>query len=784
MVVIASCSGGLKLATQPVPPAAGVTAAQLSECDREPIHLLGGIQPHGVLLAAERGTGVVRVVSANAGDLLGAEPGQLLGAPLSAVLGAQTARLLDDVSSSGAPPDGPAVGTLTTSVEAPTSGHPLDVSLHDSDGLRVIELEPATRDSAFGFPPYYGDLRRAMFRLQQARSIAEACEALVDEVRRVTGYDRVMVYRFARDGAGEVVAEARRSDWEPYLGLHYPASDIPVQARALYERNWIRAIRSVDYVPVTLLADPAWDLGRPLDLSGSVLRSVSPVHLEYLRNMGVGASMSVSILRDGRLWGLIACHHATEIWPPSEFRAACELLGVAVSMQLSGLEHQEDLDQRIRIVGAQQRLLDSMLGDGDVVNGLVGHDITVLDVVHAHGASVRVGNQHVLLGRTPTREDIDAIATALPAAAPGEAVATECLRDLDPSLERLAPLASGALAVRLGLDSDDHLMWFRAEMLQSVRWAGNPDKPVRPSDDGTRLAPRQSFALWQQTVRWRSQPWEPAELDAAAALWRAASEVVLRRAARLAQLNEELVRSNLELDAFAYVASHDLKEPLRGIANYATFVLEDTDGLDDRARDRLESIRRLSQRMDQLLDALLHFSQVGRDTLDVAPLGLDDVVDEAVALLRDRLRAAGATVVRPAPLPLVNGDAIRLHEVFVNLLSNAVKYRRPDTRPVVEIFARPGSKPSDPESTTVEICVKDNGIGIPEERLEDIFKIFRRLHRRDAAGGGAGVGLTIARKIVERHGGHLWAESDGEQGSTFRMTLPTPGASAQQGDDA
>ena len=237
----------------------------------------------------------------------------------------------------------------------------------------------------------------------------------------------------------------------------------------------------------------------------------------------------------------------------------------------------------------------------------------------------------------------------------------------------------------------------------------------------------------------------------------------------LAQLNEELTRSNIELDSFAYVASHDLKEPLRGLHNYAHFLIEDySDKLDNAGKDKLLTLVRLTQRMESLIDSLLHYSRVGRAELTWVDVDLNVVLADVVTLLEPRLRESGVTLQIAQPLPQVRADQARVQEVFSNLITNAIKYNDAPQK-WVEIGSAPLPGAGDTDSFV--FYVRDNGIGVPEEHQETIFRIFKRLHGRDEYGGGVGAGLTIAKKIVERHGGAIWLTSQPGSGSTFWFTL-------------
>ena len=309
-------------------------AVDLTNCDREPIHIPGAIQPHGALLALDPADLTLLQVSDNLGALLGVSPTDALGRPLGSLLGDTAAERLRQALTL---PDISAANPLALTVPAAGHDRAFHGVLHRSGGLAVLELEPApdAPEATGAFFGFYHRVKGAMGRMQRADSLLNLCQIAVEEVRRLTGFDRVMVYRFDADWNGRVLAEEKRATMPSYLDLHFPASDIPAQARELYRRNWLRFVVDANDRPAALVPPDNPLTGRPLDLSFSVLRSVSPIHLEYLRNMGVQASMSVSILKDDQLWGLIACHHAEARSVPYETRTACEFLGQMLSSQLA-----------------------------------------------------------------------------------------------------------------------------------------------------------------------------------------------------------------------------------------------------------------------------------------------------------------------------------------------------------------------------------------------------------------------------------------------------------------
>ncbi|MGK5112047.1 SpoIIE family protein phosphatase [Geodermatophilus sp. CPCC 205506] len=485
-------------------------------CADEPIAVPGAIQPHGALLAVTEPALAVVIASANAAEVLGDDAREL-------------AALLDpddlDRLRAGLAGDLAELNPLRVSV----GGRDLDLVVSRADGLLLTEWEPVAGAEQAG-AAWHRRLPAVLQRLSATTSLDELTAVLARDVRELTGFDRVMVYRFDAEWNGEVIAEDRRADLEPFLGLRYPASDIPAQARALYATNWLRLIPDATYraVPLQPATHPA--TGRPLDLSGAVLRSVSPVHLEYLAAMGVVSSMSVSLIDGGRLWGLIACHHTSGPRRPSYAdRVAAEFLGRTASLLLHTTV---ETAERGDVVGVAQRqaALVAALGRSPrrPAAALTEGPVTLLDLLPAGGAAVRLDGRLHLLGSTPPAERVLELVPAL--LATGQP-ATDALGRVVLSAADVADTASGLLAVEVGGAPGDFLAWFRPETLRQVTWGGNPHEPkLVEGASGPRLSPRRSFAAWVETVRGTAQPWRDHEVAAASALAAHLTESALHRA--------------------------------------------------------------------------------------------------------------------------------------------------------------------------------------------------------------------------------------------------------------
>ncbi|GCE13326.1 histidine kinase [Tengunoibacter tsumagoiensis] len=741
----------------------------LTNCDRELIHIPGAIQPHGVLLVlAEPDLRIVQI-SNNARAFLAREPEELLNQPLESCLDPQQVQLLQERRLQ---PDLEALNPLQITVHSTPQPEIFDGIIHRIGTRLILELEPFNPQIENPFSNFYHLMRSSTAVLQRARDLPILSQAAADLVRELTGFDRVMIYKFHPDWHGEVIAEAKREGLEPFLGLHYPASDIPQQARELYRHNWLRLIANVAYQPAALLSV---DNPGPLDLSGSVLRSVSPMHIQYLKNMGVGASMSISILKNQQLWGLISCHHATERYVPYITRAACEFLGQILSLQIAAREELADNMYEMEVKTKQSILLDLLLQTERVEDVLQAQSERILQLVEAQGVAIYLADRYLASGKVPDQATgLRLLEWVRPQLHAEEFFATNALATLWEEGESIKEIASGVLVISISALQNSYLLWFRPEIIQQVTWGGDPEKPMQSDQQGIILHPRTSFAAWSQTVQRTATAWKRCEIEAALSLRSAIVDRVLRslllhRNEELASLNERLEESNQELDSFAYIVSHDLKEPLRGISNYVSILEEDYhDQLDETGIARLTTLTRLSARMGELIDALLHYSRVGRVELAFVQTDLNEVVQRSLEMVRGRIEEDSVQVHLIEPLPTIRCDRIRVGEIFSNLISNAIKY---NDKPAKEIEI--GALPEEEQDgmRRVTLYVRDNGIGIREKYFDSIFRIFKRLHGRDTFGGGTGAGLTIVKRIVERHSGNIWVESEPGRGSTFYFTL-------------
>ncbi len=721
-------------------------------CAREPIHVPGSIQPHGALLVVDTATGAILQASRNAAEWVGHATQPLVGARLADVApdGAALLNARPDLLDEGATH----LGDVTLA-----SGRRVAMLVNRVREVYIVEFEPAD-DATRVHDTIYPLVRTFLPRLQAAPDTRSMCELAVDEIQRITGFGRVLAYDFDREGHGRVLAEKVEPGYASYDGLHFPASDIPAQARELYVRNRIRVIHDANYVPQPI--EPA--TGTPLDLTHSVLRSVSPVHVQYMKNMGTLASMSVSIIVDGRLWGLVSCHDAQARHVPLHVRTACELISRVLSLQIEAREQHALVTARFQSRRDIVTMLTAMSDSDSVTRGLLAVPDTFVSFVEAAGAAVVAGERCERFGLAPARESVLALCQWLRDRDDQEVFHTDNVSADIPHLVSLTEHCAGILAIPISSLHSHYLLWFRTEQVKTVNWAGKPEK----MSNGTgQLSPRDSFALWQETLVGYSRPWVDTDIEGARELRNSVLGLVLRKAEEKAQLAADLAESNRELEAFSYSVSHDLRAPLRHIAGY-TELLSDTEGerLSDRGVRFLDNIGESARFAGTLVDNLLSFSQMGRAALRYTDVNLQALVETIRGEMSPDMEGR-AIEWKVHPLPVVLADAAFIHLALRNLLSNAVKYTRKSNPAIIEV----GAEHADDE---VIVYVKDNGVGFNMKYAAKLFGVFQRLHRMEDF-EGTGIGLASVRRIIERHDGRVWAEGEPDHGATFYFALPHHG---------
>ena len=528
------------------------TPVDLTNCDREPIHLLGNVQSFGSLIAISADW-IVQHASRNAEQILGLSPDDLVGMPLMNFLPASTIDKLRDRLQTSNGRD--SVARLF-GYDVFGDGRLFDISAHQSDLSFIFEFEAKSRGTDHDELAIVTPMMR---RISTEKDIHAVSERAARQLRELTGFDRVMVYQFGPEGDGSVIAEAKDDlDSETYLGLHFPASDIPRQARELYKRSLLRLIADVDdeVSPIEPQYSPE---GAPLDLSMAVTRAVSPIHLEYLRDMKVRASMSVSIIIRGELWGLFACHHRDPLYIDYERRTAIEMLAQFYSYELERREAHAISETAGQAQKVHDRLMMQLSSNESLEDGFPGIVEEIAKVIRFDGIALYSDGKYVTHGRTPEYDDFLKIARFLNTSAASRVYATDHLAARLPSMPADLDCCAGILAIPVSRKPRDYIVLFRTEARRQVMWAGNPHKPVEVGSFGTRLTPRKSFDLWKEEIGNRSEQWSPTALRAAEAIRVTLLEVVLKLAD---QLNLERKRAQDQQELLIAELNHRVRNIL------------------------------------------------------------------------------------------------------------------------------------------------------------------------------------------------------------------------------
>lgn len=742
----------------------------LTNCDYEPIHLIQVIQPHACVLVVDQVSLRIEVASENTADHIGREWRELLGQPLETcfeeVAIAQIKRAVKFDSHQRRPL------FAFFNLNGVTEGR--QIIYHATvDGRLILEIEPV--HEGFETAVFQQRLGEAIEQVQHLTDYATMFELVTKVVARISGYDRVSLYRFGVDWNGEVVAEAVQQEGaESWLNLRYPASDIPQQARDLYLRNGVRMLSDIERPQVFLRKHTdaeANGIPKPaeLDLSNVDCRGLSPVHREYLQNIGVAATMSVAVILDGKLWGLFALHHNTPRYLDFELRSFLKVIGQVFSGHLS-LQSAGEYRRRVLEINAYRSQLGDQITElNDIGLALTEGAVTVLDLIpKAHGAAISAEGKISTIGIHPPDDQIRALANWIRNKADDPMVYhSDHLNAEYPDTAELGNGIAGALLVWLDRDRNEFLAWFRQEIVRRIDWGGNPEKlQVATSDGGRRFAPRKSFEKYTETVRDRAQPWTELDIDAGLALRSHIKDVVMRRYQHVKRVNSELATAYREMETFSYTVSHDLRAPLRGINGFAEILLEDYGPkLDDAAHDMLRRIKSSSVKMNLFIDDLLQLAKLGVSAPNLRSLDLAPLARECYADISSGYRKRKIDFRIAEDMPQVMADQQLMNIALNNLINNAIKYSQNQELTVIE-FDYERDDPYGP----VTFYLRDNGEGFDQRYAERVFEMFTRLSEEGAI-EGTGVGLALVQRVIEKHGGKIWVESESNVGTTFYFTL-------------
>lgn len=731
----------------------------LSNCENEPIHLIRLIQAHACLIACDSSDFSIIQVSDNTEAIIGYLPDKLLKSSLSEILPQRILSIIKaELAKKG---DFKQINPIRANIFYQNHAIYHNLIIHlNPDNILIVEVEPF--DKIVNTTNFQYTLSDAILNIQKA-SYKELFDQMAQEIKKITDFDRVMVYRFDNNNDGEVVAEAKEEFVEPYLGLKYPASDIPPQARALYLKNKTRLLTDVNIDSAQVIPVRTKITGKPLDLTYAVTRGLSPIHLEYLRNMKVQSTMSISIILDERLWGLIACHNYTPKFLDYSVRFTCQFMTQIFSGHLALESANLFRTSVLKTNITRAKLFESMSEDYNIFDGLTAQEETVMNLVDCTGAAVITEHQISLLGITPTEEEVKELCMWLDDKTDAPVYCTNSLIEIYEPATKFKEKAAGILAIKFALNPNEFVVWFRPEVTQEVYWGGNPNKAL--SKEGNRISPRKSFKKWKEIRSGFSRSWKKYELDAANSLRNDIREFIMQRFNEIKLLNKNMEAAYNELEMFSYSVSHDLSSPLRNIDGFAQILKEDySDKMDEMGLEILNTITDSTKRMTILINDILNFSKLGRESMVFQIINTQELIDNALKEILPVYQDNPVELKVSDSLPELWGDKSLLQQLFINLISNAVKYSQKGKMPVVEIEGKQTE-----DYTFVKI--KDNGIGLDMKYANKIFGVFHRLVGEKEY-PGTGIGLAIVHRIISRHDGEISVDSKIGKETTFWVKLP------------
>ncbi|SHF92302.1 multi-sensor signal transduction histidine kinase [Salegentibacter echinorum] len=730
----------------------------ISNCEKEPIHLIGKAQAHGVILAVDPTSLKILQASENTANFLGIAHSELLNKDISLVVGEKYRANLAEANNTD---------EVFKASEIEINNHRFVLLPHKAKDTLIIDFEVLgkDRDSLF----FQQQLTSIITGLDSVTNIQNLCREAVKLTRDIFGYDRVMIYRFDEEWNGEVFAEEKKQSLESWLGLHYPASDIPSQSRNLFLEHKVRIISNVNYTPVPITPQLSPTTNKPLDLSRSELRGVSPIHIEYLQNMGVGASLTVALIANGKLWGLLACHHYSAKFINYYQRETCKFLGQVFSNKLALLETRNFNNKLRESEILRDKIREKFTSENTLFSALTSGKTRFVDLIDCGGGALFYENKLTLTGKTPAEADVHKILDFV-ANKQKTLFFSKSLKKQFPEAEKFKKTASGILAMNIGRGKTNFIIWFRPAVSETVNWGGNPNKKVFYNQEKQRLSPRKSFQKWSEKLDGVASTWQDYELETAKAFSENINQFILQQQKdEISRLNANLITANKDLELFSYGISHDLKSPLRAVKGYAQMLQEDfTEEIPAGAVNLIQTIYTSGEKMELLIEHMLDFAKITGGELQKRNLDLESLLKEIITDFNIENNYPKTVIDIESNLPAMFGDRDMLYQVWLNLLENALKYSQKSEKPNILIGVVSNQKVQQKNRKPI-YYIKDNGIGVSEESSQEVFQLFRRFSPGEYK--GTGIGLALVKRVIEKHAGEIWVESNLGKGSTFFFHL-------------
>lgn len=721
----------------------------LDNCDKEQIHLSAAIQPIGVLLVVDPLSAQIIAASENASSVFDIGTRDILSLSLSDI-SADLAEQVDELT------DNSQILYEVLDYQLTQGEIQYDAVTHQHVGRRIIEFIPNNNPSAQNLRKKMRFCSKSCSHILKSENFIEGMQIAVDAVREITGFSRVKIYQFSPDWSGETVAESRDGQLESYLGLHFPASDIPQQVRQIMLMVPYRAIGTAcdDVIPLITTNDNS----ESLDLTWSLLRSVSTMHTQYIRNMGVNATFSCSLLHQDKLWGLIACHHNEEELLPFDLWGLVQEISATLMLRFDQQQRTDVSDMLYQLRILETRFASEVRKNAEVEDVIATLIPTLQEFLSADGFAFQYGTHLHLSGQTPPEDFVkELIGWAMSNRDSNDQFQTiELHKQWEPA-EAYIDTACGVLIQPITTHRVCQLIWFRGPKTQLVHWAGEHKDKQAISEDGILepLRPRSSFKRWLQEHDKQSQPWREAELESAREIFKEFLDII----ASQVLLKEE----NSSLRSFTANAAHDIRAPLRGIT-MALEAMDEENFEESMVRETHAIAHRSAKRLTDLTAALLDLTLITEQKHEFNPTDLNVVVSSITDLLAQEIADSCATI-EIDELPTIEANSGLISRLFLNLISNSLKYAHPERKPRVEI------RSASDEKDSVIIYVSDNGLGIDQEKARSVFKPLQRLHAAEEI-EGTGLGLTICEKVLDVHGGSIELDANYTEGSSFIIRLP------------